>query len=81
MSAWAAVLADAGARGGTPEQVAVRLGLSGSLVRAILDQAVRLDVVAVAGCGSRCPTGLEVPSSCAGCPLASGKRQGRRARR
>jgi hypothetical protein len=75
------VLADAGAHGGTPQQVAVRLGLSGSLVRAILDQAARLSVVAVAGCGSPCPTWPEVPPGCAGCALASGKRQGRRAGR
>ena len=71
MSAWAAVLDDVGARGGTPAQVASRLGLSTSLVQAVLDHAERLGVVAVAGrgCGSGCPTGPEMPKACAGCPL------------
>ncbi len=72
MSAWAAVLDDVSARGGTPGQVASRLGLSTSLVQAVLDHAERLGVVAVAGrgCGSGCPTGPEMPKACAGCPLA-----------
>jgi hypothetical protein len=72
VSAWAAVLDDLGARGGTPGQVAARLGLSLSLVQAVLDQAERLGVVAVAGngCASGCPTGPEMPSNCAGCPLS-----------
>lgn len=61
MSAWAAVLGDVAERGGTPAQVATRLGLPASLVQAVLDHAERLGVVAVAGrgrhgCGSRCPT-------------------------
>lgn len=72
MSAWAAVLGDVAARGGTPGQVATRLGLSTTLVEAVLDQAERLGVVAVAGrgCGTGCPTGQQLPPSCAGCPLA-----------
>jgi hypothetical protein len=73
MSTWAAVLTDAGARGGTPAQVATRLDLPVSLVQAVLDHAERLGVVAVAGrgCGSGCPTGPEMPQGCAGCPLVS----------
>ena len=72
MSAWAAVLGDAAARGGTPAQLATRLGLSPALVQAVLDHAERLGVVAVAGagCGSGCPTGPETPPACAGCPLS-----------
>ena len=83
MSAWAAVLDDVAARGGTPAQVAARLGLPGALVHAILDHAERLNVVAVAGgCGSGCPTGPDLPPNCSGCPLvASGNRQGRPAGR
>jgi len=71
VSAWAAVLEDADARGGTPAQVAARLGLPASLVQAVLNHAERLGVVAVAGrgCGSGCPTGPEMPKACAGCPL------------
>jgi hypothetical protein len=71
VSAWAAVLDDVSARGGTPAQVAARLGLPPSLVQAVLDHAERLGVVAVAGrgCGSGCPTGAEVPTGCVGCPL------------
>ncbi|MEP7370102.1 MAG: hypothetical protein ABI662_10620 [Dermatophilaceae bacterium] len=71
MNAWTSVLDEAGARGGTPAQVASRLGLSTSLVQAVLDHAERLGVVAVAGqgCGSGCPTGPEMPKACAGCPL------------
>ena len=71
MSTWAAVLDDVAARGGTPAQVAGRLGLSMSLVQAVLDHAERLGVVAVAGqgCGSGCPTGPDLPTACAGCPL------------
>jgi len=43
-----------------------------SLVQAVLDHAERLGVVAVAGsgCGSGCPTGPEIPPSCAGCSLS-----------
>ena len=72
MSAWVAVLDDVGARGGTPAQVAARLGLPTSLVQAVLDHAERLGVVAVAGsgCGSGCPTRPELPQACAGCLLA-----------
>jgi hypothetical protein len=72
MSVWAAVLGDLAARGGTPGQVAARLGLSTPLVQAILDHAERLGVVAVAGrgCGTQCPTGQQLPPSCVGCPLA-----------
>ena len=70
MSAWAAVLDDVTARGGTPAQVAARLGLPTSLVQAVLDHAERLGVVAVAGCGSGCPTRPELPQACAGCLLA-----------
>ena len=72
MSAWAAVLDDVGARGGTPAQVASRVGLPTSLVQAVLDHAERLGVVAVAGrgCGPGCPTGPEMPKACAGCPLS-----------
>jgi hypothetical protein len=83
VSAWAAVLDDVAARGGTPAQVAARLGLPGALVHAILDHAARLGVVAVAsGCGTGCPTGPDAPPGCAGCPLGvSGKRQGRQADR
>jgi len=83
VSAWAAVLDDVAAQGGTPTQVAERLGLPAALVQMILDHAQRLSVVAVAGgCGPCCPSGPDVPPSCAGCPLvASGKRQGRRAGR
>ena len=71
MSAWAAVLADLGARGGTPAQVAARLGLPTSLVQAVLDHAERLGVVTMAGpgCGSRCPTGADLPPACAHCPI------------
>lgn len=72
MSAWAAVLADVGARGGTPTQVATRLGLPILLVQTVLDQAERLGVVAVAGrgCGSGCPAGPDMPPTCAGCPIS-----------
>ena len=72
MSVWAAVLDDVGDRGGTPAQVATRLGLPMSLVKAVLDHAERLGVVAVAGrgCGSGCPSGPEMPPGCAGCPLS-----------
>jgi hypothetical protein len=72
MSAWVAVLDDVGARGGTPAQVAARLGLSASLVQAVLDHAERLGVVAVAGrgCASGCPSGPGVPKGCAGCALS-----------
>lgn len=71
MSVWAVVLDDVATRGGTPAQVATRLGLSTPLVQAVLDHAERLGVVAVAGqgCGSGCPTGPELPAACAGCPL------------
>jgi hypothetical protein len=71
VSAWDAVLDDVGARGGTPAQVARRLGLSASLVQAILDHAQRLGVVDVAGrgCASRCPAGPAMSTGCAGCPL------------
>jgi DNA-binding transcriptional regulator LsrR (DeoR family) len=72
MSAWAAVLDEVASRGGTPAQVASRLGLSTPLVQAVLDHAERLGVVAVAGrgCGSGCPSGPEMPPGCAGCPLS-----------
>ena len=72
MSAWAAVLDEAAARGGTPAQVATRLGLPASLVQAVLEHAERLGVVAVAGagCASACPTQEETPPACAGCPLS-----------
>jgi hypothetical protein len=72
VSAWVAVLDDVGARGGTPAQVATRLGLPVSLVQAVLDHAQRLGVVAVAGhgCASGCPTGPAMPTGCAGCPLS-----------
>lgn len=78
MSAWAAVLEDAGARGGTPAQVATRLGLPTALVQTVLDHAERLGVVAVAGrgcgpgspTGTGCPTGPAMPPACAGCPLS-----------
>jgi len=72
MSAWAAVIEDVGARGGTPAQVARRLGLPDALVMAVLDHAERLGLVAVAGngCGSGCPTGPEMPVACAGCSLS-----------
>lgn len=72
MSVWATVLDEAGTRGGTPAQVANRLGLPAALVEAVLDHAERLGVVAVAGngCGSGCPAGAEMPSGCAGCPIA-----------
>lgn len=71
MSTWAAVLDDVGTKGGTPAQVAARLGLAPSLVQAVLDHAERLGVVAVAGrgCASGCPSGPGVPNGCAGCPL------------
>ena len=73
MSAWTAVLGEVESRGGTPAQVATRLGLPTSLVQAVLDHAERLGVVAVAGkgCGSGCPTGPEMPQACAGCPLSA----------
>ncbi|HEY8722113.1 hypothetical protein [Pengzhenrongella sp.] len=72
MSAWTAVLDDVRARGGTPAQVAARIGLPESLVRAVLDHAERLGVVAVAGagCASGCPTGPDLPKGCTGCPIA-----------
>ena len=72
MSAWASVLDDVASVGGTPAQVATRLGLPVSLVQAVLDHAERLGVVTVAGsnCGSGCPTGPGLPPACAGCPLA-----------
>jgi hypothetical protein len=71
MSAWAAVLGEVAAGGGTPRQIATRLGLSTPLVQAVLDHAERLGVIAVAGhgCGTGCPTGLQLPASCAGCPV------------
>ena len=49
MSAWAVVLDDVTARGGTLAQVATRLGLPIPLVQAVLDHAERLGVLAVAG--------------------------------
>jgi len=72
VSAWAAVLDEVAAVGGTPGQVAARLRLPMSLVLAVLDHAERLGVVAVAGngCGPGCPAGPDVPPACAGCPLA-----------
>lgn len=72
MSTWAAVLEDVAEVGGTPAQVATRLGLPLSLVQAVLDHAERLGIVAVAGtsCGSGCSGGPELPPACAGCPLA-----------
>lgn len=82
MSAWVDVLADVATRGGTPAQVAGRLGLPMPLVLAVLDHAERLGVVAVAGqgCGSGCPTGPDLPSGCTGCPLvAPGSRPARTA--
>lgn len=74
MSAWSAVLEDAAARGGTPAQVAARVGLPLALVQTVLDHAQRLGVVAVAGqgCGSGCPTGPDQPVGCHGCPLSRG---------
>lgn len=76
MSAWALVLDDAAARGGTVPQVAARLGLPEELVRSILDHAERLGLVAVAdgGCASGCPHGPDLPAACAGCPLARSRR-------
>jgi|GEM_PF-2710602 len=74
MSAWTAVLADLAARGGTRTQVANRLDLPIPLVDAVLDQAERLGVVAVAGgkgCASGCPTGPDVPPACDRCALVS----------
>jgi len=72
VSSWAAVLEDVAGRGGTPAQVAARLGLPLSLVQAVLDHAERLGVVALAGsgCASGCPTGAGMPPGCAGCPLS-----------
>jgi hypothetical protein len=72
VSAWSVVLDDVAARGGTPSQVASRLGLPTALVAAVLDHAERLGVVEVAGrgCGSGCPTGPVQPAGCHGCPLA-----------
>ena len=75
MSAWARVLEDVAAVGGTPAQVATRLRLPVSLVHAVLDHAGRLGLVAVAGsgcgtCGPGGPSGPEIPPACAGCPLA-----------
>jgi hypothetical protein len=72
VSAWAMVLEDVAEVGGTPAQVATRLGLPMSLVQAVLDHAERLGVVTVAGssCGSGCPTGPGLPPACAGCPLS-----------
>ena len=72
MSAWTAVLDDVASRGGTPAQVAHRLGLPGPLVQAVLDHAERLGVVVVAGqgCASGCPTGPALPSGCVACPLS-----------
>jgi DNA-binding transcriptional regulator LsrR (DeoR family) len=72
VSAWAAVLDDVASRGGTPAQVAMRLGLSTPLVQSVLEHAQRLGVVAVAGsgCTSGCPTGPEISKGCAGCPLS-----------
>ncbi len=69
MSAWAEVLDDVGARGGTPAQIATRLGLPVPLVQAVLEHAERLGVVAVAGrrCPSGCPSGPERPPACSGC--------------
>lgn len=71
MSAWAAVLDDVTRRGGTPGQVAARLGLPEPLVLTVLDHAERLGLVDVAGrgCGQGCPTGPAVPRGCTGCPL------------
>ena len=73
MSAWERVLDDVAARGGTPAQVAGRLGIAMPLVLAVLDHAERLGVVAVAGqgCGSGCPTGPDLPAGCTGCPLTT----------
>ena len=72
MSAWVAVLDDVRAQGGTPAQVAARLGLPAPLVQAVLDHAERLGVVSVAGrgCGSECAPGPDTPPGCAGCPLS-----------
>ena len=76
MSAWTGVLAEAGGRGGTPEQIAGRLGLPLPLVQAVLDHATRLGAVAVAGssCGPACPTGADKPAACAGCVTPAGAR-------
>ena len=73
MSAWTAVLDEVESRGGSPAQVATRLGLSLGIVQAVPDHAERLGVVAGAGkgCGSACPTGPKMPQSCAGCPLSA----------
>ncbi|QTE27889.1 hypothetical protein [Pengzhenrongella sicca] len=81
MSAWAAVLDDAARRGGTPDQVAARLGLPRSLVHAVLDHAGRLGLVVIAGrdCASGCPTGAAAPG-CVGCPLAVSGPSGARTR-
>jgi hypothetical protein len=74
VSAWALVLDDVAAAGGTPAQVATRLSLPVSLVQAVLDQAERLGLVAVAGSGGSCrpgcPSGPEIAPACAGCPIA-----------
>jgi DNA-binding transcriptional regulator LsrR (DeoR family) len=72
VNAWTTVLADVSVRGGTPAQVATRLGLPTSLVQAILDHAERLGLVAVAGrgCGTACPAGAEMPTGCVGCPVS-----------
>jgi len=81
VSAWTAVLDDVASRGGTPAQVATRLGLPVPLVQAVLDHAQRLGVADVAGrgCGPGCPTGPQLPPGCAGCPLAAGTARAERA--
>jgi hypothetical protein len=72
MSLWASVLDEADAHGGTPAHIATQLGLPISLVQAVLDQAERLGVLAVAGrsCGAGCPSGPERPAACAGCVIS-----------
>lgn len=79
MSAWALVLAEVAARGGTAPQLARRLELPEALVGSIIAHAQRLGVVAMAGggCGSGCPTGPDAPAACAGCPLAPRPHRGR----
>lgn len=79
MSAWARVLDDLAARGGTVPQVAVRLGLPEPLVAAIVDHAERLGLVRVgSGCESVCaPPGADAGPACAGCPLRGGTSSGR----
>ncbi len=71
MSAWDDVMTDLAAHGGTPSQVAARVGLPTQIVESIIDHASRLGLVQIGSqCGSACaPVGVQAGPACAGCPV------------